>query len=76
MIGRLAGTRSRPVTPSSPFRSTPTFTSAKAGMYLDEPLSKYIPAFADVKVGVERKGEDGVTGLDLVPARRPITIRT
>jgi CubicO group peptidase (beta-lactamase class C family) len=44
-------------------------------LQLDEPLSKYIPAFADVKVGVERKGEDGKTALDLVPARRPITIQ-
>jgi CubicO group peptidase (beta-lactamase class C family) len=44
-------------------------------LQLDEPLSKYIPAFADVKVGVEKKGEDGKIGLDLVPARRPITIQ-
>jgi len=27
-------------------------------LQLDDPLSKYIPAFADVKVGVERKEED------------------
>ncbi len=44
-------------------------------LQLDDPLSKYIPAFADVKVGVERKGEDGAAGLDLVPAKRPITIQ-
>jgi CubicO group peptidase (beta-lactamase class C family) len=44
-------------------------------LQLDDPLSKYIPAFADVKVGVERKGEDGATGLDLVPAKRPISIQ-
>jgi CubicO group peptidase (beta-lactamase class C family) len=44
-------------------------------LQLNEPLSKYIPAFADVKVGVEKKGEDGKIGLDLVPAGRPITIQ-
>jgi CubicO group peptidase (beta-lactamase class C family) len=41
---------------------------------LDDPLSKYIPAFADVKVGVETKGADGALRLDLVPLQRPITI--
>jgi CubicO group peptidase (beta-lactamase class C family) len=38
-------------------------------MFLAEPLSKYIPAFAEAKVGVE-KGDR----LDLVPLKRPITI--
>jgi CubicO group peptidase (beta-lactamase class C family) len=37
---------------------------------LEDPLSKYIPAFADVKVGVER--QDGT--LDTEPLKRPITI--
>src|SRR3984885_13943929 len=44
-------------------------------LQLDDPLSKYIPSFADVKVGVEKKGEDGTMGLELVPAKRPITIQ-
>ena len=44
-------------------------------LQLDDPLSKYIPAFANVKVGVEKKGEDGAMGLDLVPAKRPISIQ-
>jgi CubicO group peptidase (beta-lactamase class C family) len=38
---------------------------------LDDPVSKYIPAFADVKVGVERRGE---SALALEPLNRPITI--
>jgi CubicO group peptidase (beta-lactamase class C family) len=42
---------------------------------LSDPLSKYIPAFADVKVGVERTGEDGKPQLDLVPPQRPIIIQ-
>jgi CubicO group peptidase (beta-lactamase class C family) len=41
---------------------------------LNDPVSKYIPSFADMKVGVERKGEGGKPVLDLVPLRRPITI--
>jgi CubicO group peptidase (beta-lactamase class C family) len=44
-------------------------------LQLEEPLSKYIPAFANVKVGVEKKGEDGATGIDLVAVKRPITIQ-
>jgi CubicO group peptidase (beta-lactamase class C family) len=44
-------------------------------LQLDDPLSKYIQAFADVKVGIERKGEDGATALDFVAPKRPITIQ-
>ena len=41
---------------------------------LDDPLSKFIPAFADVKVGVEGHDDAGKPTLRLEPARRPITI--
>jgi CubicO group peptidase (beta-lactamase class C family) len=41
---------------------------------LDDPLSKYIPSFANVKVGVEKKAEDGTKTLELVPPDRPIMI--
>ena len=41
---------------------------------LDDPVAKYIPAFADTKVGVERKNEQGETVLELVPQERPMTI--
>jgi CubicO group peptidase (beta-lactamase class C family) len=41
---------------------------------LDDPVSKYIPSFAGMKVGVERKDELGKAVLDLVPLRRPVTI--
>jgi CubicO group peptidase (beta-lactamase class C family) len=37
---------------------------------LDDPLAKFIPEFADQKVGVENNGK-----LDLVPVKRPITIQ-
>ncbi len=44
-------------------------------LQLEDPVAKYIPAFANVKVGVEHKGEDGHVGLDLAPVKRPMTIQ-
>jgi CubicO group peptidase (beta-lactamase class C family) len=41
---------------------------------LEDPISKYIPSFAKVKVGVEKKAQDGSKTLDLVPPNRPPTI--
>ena len=41
---------------------------------LDDPVAKYIPSFANVKVGVEKKAEDGTKTLELVPPTRPITV--
>src|ERR1700676_4194314 len=73
------------MTPDSIFRiysmSKPITTVAammlveEGKLQLDEPLSKYIPAFGKVKEGGEKKGEDGTMGLDTVPAKRPITIQ-
>ncbi|NOJ46145.1 serine hydrolase domain-containing protein [Bradyrhizobium archetypum] len=42
---------------------------------LDDPVSKYIPSFANVKVGVETKTEDGKKTLELVPPNRPMIVR-
>jgi len=42
---------------------------------LDEPIAKYIPAFKDMKVGVETRGEDAKPKLELVDAKKPITIQ-
>jgi CubicO group peptidase (beta-lactamase class C family) len=60
---------------------TKTITSLAAMMLvdrgkiaLDDPVSKYIPSFAGMKVGVERKDDSGRPTLDLVPLRRPINI--
>ncbi|MEA2841795.1 MAG: hypothetical protein QOF41_3125 [Methylobacteriaceae bacterium] len=39
-------------------------------LFLGDPLAKYVPAFADPRVAVERDGR-----VDLVPAERPITIQ-
>src|SRR5919109_1514157 len=41
---------------------------------LDDPVAKYIPSFANVKVGVEKKNEDGSKTLELVPPDRPLTV--
>jgi CubicO group peptidase (beta-lactamase class C family) len=41
---------------------------------LDDPLSKYIPAFADVKVALESRDNDGRPTLVSEPADRPIRI--
>jgi CubicO group peptidase (beta-lactamase class C family) len=74
-----------PMTPDTIFRvysmSKPITTVAammlveEGKLGLDDPLSKYIPAFADVKVGVETGAEDGQPHLDLVATKRPITIQ-
>src|SRR6202795_3992555 len=74
----------RPMTADAIFRlysmSKPV-TSVAAMMLVDDgklslgdPVSKYIPAFADVKVGVEKPDENGKPALVLVPVNRPITI--
>jgi CubicO group peptidase (beta-lactamase class C family) len=41
---------------------------------LDDPVSKYIPAFADVKVAVEKRDENGKPALVREPVNRPIRI--
>src|ERR1700726_3919093 len=73
-----------PMTPDAifPIHSvTKTITSVAALMLvdrrkirLDDPVSKFIPSFANMKVGVERKDESGKPVLDLVPPRRQVNI--
>ena len=43
-------------------------------MKLDDPVAKYIPSFAKVKVGVEKKADDGTKTLELVDPVHPMTI--
>ena len=74
----------RPMTPDTIFplhSMTKTITSFAAMMLvdqgklrLDDPVSKYIPSFAKMKVGVEKKDDSGRPVLELVPTRRPLTI--
>ncbi len=42
---------------------------------LEDPVAKYIPAFAGVKVGVEKLDAAGKASLDLVAPRRPMTVQ-
>ncbi|MBC7585423.1 beta-lactamase family protein [Tardiphaga sp. vice352] len=42
---------------------------------LDDPVSKYIPSFGSVKVGVEKKLENGEKALEIVAPERPVNIR-
>ena len=42
---------------------------------LEAPVSRYIPAFANVKVGVEKTDAQGLKSLDLVAPRRPMTVQ-
>lgn len=42
---------------------------------LDAPVAKYLPAFAQLKVGVEQTGMLGQKTLELVDATQPMTVR-
>src|SRR5215475_10135499 len=74
----------KPMTDQTIFRlfsMTKAITSVAAVMLLeegkfklDDPIAKYIPSFANVKVGVEKISEDGTKTLELVPPRRPPTV--
>jgi CubicO group peptidase (beta-lactamase class C family) len=58
---------------SKPITSVAAMMLVEDGkLKLDDPVSKYIPAFADVKVGVEKPSE--TPALVLEPVNRPITI--
>ena len=74
----------KPITDQTIFRlfsMTKAITSVAAmalvdegKLKLDEPVSKYIPSFADVKVGVEKSAADGTKKLELVDPNRPPTV--
>jgi CubicO group peptidase (beta-lactamase class C family) len=74
-----------PMTPDTIFQvysMTKAVTSVAAMMLveegklsLDDPVSKYIPAFADIKVGIDDSDEAGQPALRLVPPKHPITIK-
>jgi CubicO group peptidase (beta-lactamase class C family) len=56
---------------TKPIVSVGVMTLLEEGHFLlDDPLAKFIPEFADQKVGVENNGQ-----LDLVPLKRAITIQ-
>ena len=83
-FGMLDVESRRPMTPDTIFRlysMSKPITSVAAMMLvedgklaLDDPVAKYIPAFAAVNVGVETPDENGKPRLALEPLKRPITI--
>jgi CubicO group peptidase (beta-lactamase class C family) len=76
---------SHPMTPDSIFRlysMSKPITSVAAMMLvedgalkLDDPVAKFIPAFANTKVGIDVKSGDEHATFGLVPLQRPITIK-
>jgi len=61
---------------SKPITSVMAMMLVEEGkLSLDDPVSKYIPAFAQMKVGVEKKAGDGNETLVLEPLARPVTIK-
>lgn len=42
---------------------------------LADPVSRYIPAFAETKVAVPRKKDDGTVEIELEPQKRPMTVQ-
>src|SRR6476660_5762404 len=60
---------------SKPITSVAVMMLVEEGkLSLDDPVSKYIPAFAGMKVGVEKTDDNGKPVLALEPLKRPITI--
>ena len=61
---------------SKPITSVVAMMLVEEGkLSLDDPVAKYIPAFAGMKVGVETKAEDGKVALALEAQNRPVTIK-
>src|SRR3954471_17232106 len=60
---------------SKPITSVAAMMLVEDGkLKLDDPVSKYIPAFAGMRVGVAKPGDDGKPALALEPLNRPVTI--
>src|ERR1700740_2384346 len=59
-----------------PFTSVAAMILVEEGkLSLADPVSKYIPAFADTKVSTEKKNPDGTVELGLEPQFRPMTVQ-
>jgi len=61
---------------SKPFTSLAIMMLAEEGrLSIADRVSKYLPEFKDLKVGVARTGADGKPAIGLEPARRDMTIQ-
>ncbi|RXH34745.1 beta-lactamase [Bradyrhizobium zhanjiangense] len=75
-ISMSADTIFRLYSMSKPITSVMAMMLVEEGkLSLDDPVSKYIPAFAVMKVGVETKAEDDKVALALEAQNRPVTIK-
>ncbi|EJN11141.1 penicillin-binding protein, beta-lactamase class C [Bradyrhizobium sp. YR681] len=75
-ISMSADTIFRLYSMSKPITSVMAMMLVEEGkLSLDDPVAKYIPAFGGMKVGVEKKAEDGKVSLELEPLNRPVTIK-
>nr|AWM08472.1 serine hydrolase [Bradyrhizobium symbiodeficiens] len=75
-ISMSADTIFRLYSMSKPITSVMAMMLVEEGkLSLDDPVAKYIPAFASMKVGVEKKAEDDKVSLELEPLERPVTIK-
>ena len=74
-ISMSADTIFRLYSMSKPITSVLAMMLVEEGkLAINDPVSKYIPAFAGMKVGVEKKAEDDKVSLELEPLNRPVTI--
>ncbi|MGF6347220.1 serine hydrolase domain-containing protein [Variovorax sp. W2I14] len=61
---------------SKPITSVAAMMLVEDGrLKLDDPISTYLPEYASMTVGVEKPGADGKPVLEMVPARKPITVQ-
>ena len=61
---------------SKPITSVAVMMLVEEGkLALGDPVAKYLPQFAEVKVGVEKPGADGKPTLELVAPRRAMTVQ-
>ncbi len=61
---------------TKPITSVATMMLVEEGrISLSDPVAKYIPEFANVKVGVEKAGADGKPTMELAPPRRAMTVQ-
>lgn len=84
-VGKLDAAVPAPMTKDAIFRiysmSKPITTVAAmmlvedGKLKLEDPISMYLPEFAKMTVGVEKPDASGSPSLEMVPARRPITVQ-
>jgi CubicO group peptidase (beta-lactamase class C family) len=74
-VAMTADTIFRLYSMSKPITSVAAMMLVEDGrLSLEDPVTKYIPAFANAKVGVEKPDADGKPALVLEPVNRPATI--